>query len=295
LRLVAYAKSGSAHVGVEREDGIAPIHGYTSLLDLLDDSDTGLNRAREAARSAETVEPDRILAPYRPRVMLASGINFASHMEEEPGARFTDEPYLFSKLPRAVIGPGDAIVIPYPNLCADYEVELAVVIGRKAKDVPAERAAEYVFGYTLHHDVSARTIQFKESQLTLGKNLDTFAPLGPAIVTADEIPDYRKLRLRTMLNGDVVQDESAGNMRWGPEIMIAWISSMITLEPGDLISMGSPAGCGTFRNPQVFLKPGDVVTISASQIGDLTNPVVAGPYYDERSWEEVVAPTHLEI
>ena len=144
----------------------------------------------------------------------------------------------------------------------DYEVELAVVIGTAAKGVPGDRALEHVFGYTVHNDVGSRRIQFKESQITLGKNPDTFAPLGPEIVTTDEIPDPGALHIESRVNGDIRQSASCGGMRFDVPTVIEWISSLITLEPGDVITMGTPAGCGTFRDPPVWLEPGDTVTVS---------------------------------
>ena len=187
-----------------------------------------------------------------------------------------EEPFFFSKLPSAVIGPGEPIRIPRPSTLADYEVELAMVIGTPGYRIPEQRALEHVFGWTILHDVSARDVQFKDSQITLGKNPDTFAPIGPEIVTADELGDPSTLRVSTTLNGRTMQDSSTSEMLFGPAKLLAFVADLITLEPGDLVTTGSPAGVGTFRDPPVYLQPGDSVTVSIDRIGDLTNPVEAG-------------------
>jgi 2-keto-4-pentenoate hydratase/2-oxohepta-3-ene-1,7-dioic acid hydratase in catechol pathway len=151
-----------------------------------------------------------------------------------------------------------------------------MVIGTRAYRVPEDRALEHAFGWTILHDVSAREIQFKDNQLTLGKNPDTFAPIGPEIVTADELGDWSTLRVSTTLNGDVMQDSPTAEMLFSPGRLLSFLTDLITLEPGDVVTTGSPAGVGTFRDPPVYMKDGDTVTVSVDRIGDLTNPVVAG-------------------
>ncbi len=276
MRLVTYEKDGRAGVGIRTDAGIAAT-GYESMLDLIADGDEGLARARAADRR---VQPDRLLAPIpRPPKILCSGINYASHKDENPGAEFNPEPYFFSKLPSAVIGPGDPIVIPSPDSQIDYEVELALVIGKPAKHVPARRALEHVFGYTVLHDVSARDIQFKPiqgGQITLGKGVDTFCPLGPEIATSDEITDPSELHVGTVVNGERRQSSPTSDMLFSVPELIEFLTEIITLEPGDVISTGSPAGVGTFMDPPRYLKPGDEVAVEVEEIGVLTNPVVAG-------------------
>lgn len=282
MRILSYLDGGRPRVGVRVDGGVAPT-SYTDLKALVADLEAGrvrIEREAEAAgREGRLVRPERVLAPLRPGKMFGSGINFVSHLDEEPGATLPEEPFFFSKLPSSVVGPDDEIVLPFAGLDVDYEVELAVVIGRTAKSVPYERALEHVYGYTVHDDVGSRRVQFKEAQITLGKNPDTFAPLGPEIVTADEIPDPTTLHIESRVNGELRQSESCGAMRFDVPTAIEWISSLITLEPGDVITMGTPAGCGTFRDPPIFLEPGDTVTVSERTIGELTNPVVAGPNY----------------
>jgi 2-keto-4-pentenoate hydratase/2-oxohepta-3-ene-1,7-dioic acid hydratase in catechol pathway len=151
-----------------------------------------------------------------------------------------------------------------------------MVLGRRAYRVAEADALAHVFGWTILHDVSARDIQFKDVQITLGKNPDTFAPIGPEIVTADELGDPSTLRVSTTLNGRTMQDSSTSEMLFSPAKLLAVITDLITLEPGDMVTTGSPAGVGTFRDPPVYLQPGDSVTVSIDRIGDLTNPVEAG-------------------
>jgi len=276
MRLVTYEKDGVAAVGARTNEGIMAT-GYTSMLDLIADGEKGLFRARAAD---QLVHPDRLLAPIpRPPKILCSGINYASHKEENPGAEFNPEPYFFSKLPSSVVGPGEPIVIPTADSEIDYEVELAFVIGKPAKHVPAKEALEHIFGYTVLHDVSARHIQFKPiqgGQITLGKGVDTFCPLGPEIATSDELTDPSALHVRAFVNGEQRQSSPTSDMLFDVPFLIEFLSEIITLEPGDVISTGSPAGVGTFMDPPAYLKPGDEVTVEVEEIGALTNPVVAG-------------------
>jgi 2-keto-4-pentenoate hydratase/2-oxohepta-3-ene-1,7-dioic acid hydratase in catechol pathway len=175
-----------------------------------------------------------------------------------------------------VIGPGEPIVIPRENTETDYEVELAMVIGRPAKRLDAGSALDAVFGWTILDDVSARNVQFKENQITLGKGPDTFCPLGPEVVTADELGDWESLHVSTTLNGETMQSSPTSEMVFAPPVLLAFLTALVTLEPGDVVSTGTPAGVGCFRHPPVYLRPGDEVIVSVDRIGDLTNPVVAG-------------------
>jgi 2-keto-4-pentenoate hydratase/2-oxohepta-3-ene-1,7-dioic acid hydratase in catechol pathway len=246
------------------------------MLDLIDDGPEGLARAAAAAERGEPVEGAALLAPLRPGKILCSGINYASHAEENPDAKMPEEPFFFSKLPSAVIGPGQAIVIPRPTTLTDFEVELSMVIGTRAKKLSQADALDHVFGWTILHDVSAREVQFKDAQITLGKNPDTFAPIGPEIVTSDELGDWSTLRVSTTINGQTMQDSATSDMLFSPARLLEFLTDLITLEPGDVVTTGSPAGVGFFRDPPVYLQPGDVVTVAVDRIGDLTNPVEAG-------------------
>jgi 2-keto-4-pentenoate hydratase/2-oxohepta-3-ene-1,7-dioic acid hydratase in catechol pathway len=273
VRLVTFQAGGNVGVGVRR-DGVLLDTGYTSMVDLIRDGERGLERAEVASQE---VSADRMLAPIpRPPKILCSGVNYASHADENPDAVMPTEPFFFSKLPSAVIGPGEPIVIPTPETKTDYEVELAMVIGREGKRLSEDSALEHVFGWTILHDVSARDVQFKDNQLTLGKGPDTFSPLGPEIVTADELGDWSTLRVSTTVNGETMQDSPTSQMLFSPGRLLEFATGLVTLDAGDVVTTGSPAGVGCFRDPPVYLKPGDEVTVSVDRIGGLTNPVVAG-------------------
>jgi 2-keto-4-pentenoate hydratase/2-oxohepta-3-ene-1,7-dioic acid hydratase in catechol pathway len=211
----------------------------------------------------------------RPSKIVAVGLNYRDHGEEQ-GATLPERPLLFAIWPNALIGPGEPIVIPTPETKTDYEVELALVIGKRAKRLSEDSALGHVFGWTILQDVSARDVQFKDNQLTLGKGPDTFAPLGPEIVTADELGDWSTLRVSTTVNGETMQDSPTSEMLFSPGRLLEFATGLVTLDPGDVLTTGSPAGVGCFRDPPVYLKPGDEVTVSVDRIGDLTNPVVAG-------------------
>jgi 2-keto-4-pentenoate hydratase/2-oxohepta-3-ene-1,7-dioic acid hydratase in catechol pathway len=275
MRLVTYELDGRSGVGIRRRAAIVDT-GYGSMLELIYDGARGLERAAEAADRADPLEGARLVAPVRPGKILCSGINYASHKEENPNATMPEEPFFFSKLPSAVIGPSAPIVIPREATQTDYEVELALVIGRTARRARQANALEHVFGWTILNDVSARDVQFKDMQITLGKNPDTFAPIGPEIVTADELGDPASLRVSTTLNGETMQDAPTSEMLFTPARLIEFLTDLITLDPGDVVTTGTPAGVGCFRDPPVYLQPGDEVTVSVDRIGDLTNPVRAG-------------------
>jgi 2-keto-4-pentenoate hydratase/2-oxohepta-3-ene-1,7-dioic acid hydratase in catechol pathway len=261
-----------------------------SMLELIRGGDATLKRARQALAFAEknpkaakrfTYDLDRIrvLAPIRrPGKIFCSGLNYRSHVEENPAAAFLSDPRFFVKVSSAVIGPGEAIRWPGEQFQVDYEVELAVVIGRAARRLTQGNSLAHVFGYTIFHDVSARWVQFKDKNEDMGKNFDTFAPMGPCLVTADEIPDPAKLRLSLKLNGQLMQDRTNEDWCFPLPRLLEWLTMGATLEPGDVVTTGTPAGIGYFRKPQVFLKPGDVCELEISGIGRLVNPVVKDEY-----------------
>jgi 2-keto-4-pentenoate hydratase/2-oxohepta-3-ene-1,7-dioic acid hydratase in catechol pathway len=210
----------------------------------------------------------------RPGKIVCVGLNYRDHAEEQ-GVDLPAAPLLFAKYTTALIGPGDAIVIPPTVTKCDYEAELGVVLGRTVKGVSTENALEAVAGYVVANDVSARDLQFADGQWTRGKSPDTFCPIGPLVPAAD-VPDPHALPIRALVNGDVLQDSSTANMIFGIDEVISYASQTSTLEAGDLILTGTPAGVGVFRDPQRLLQPGDVVTIEIDGLGELTNPVVAG-------------------
>jgi len=210
----------------------------------------------------------------RPGKIICVGLNYRDHAEEQ-GAELPNAPLLFAKWPNALIGPGEAIVIPPLVQQADYEAELGVVIGATVRNVSKENAFEAVRGYVCANDVSARDLQFADGQWTRGKSPDTFCPVGP-LVPAAEVPDPHNLRIRAIVSGEVLQDSTTANLIFGVDEIIAYISQTITLEPGDLILTGTPAGVGVFRTPKRLLRDGDVVTIEIEGLGELTNPVRSG-------------------
>jgi 2-keto-4-pentenoate hydratase/2-oxohepta-3-ene-1,7-dioic acid hydratase in catechol pathway len=261
-----------------------------SMLELIRGGDAALKHAKQALAFAEKnprrakaftydLATVKVLAPIpRPGKIFCSGLNYRSHVEENPAATFLADPRFFVKVSSAVIGPGDAIRWPGEKFQVDYEVELAVVIGRPARRLTQANALRHVFGYTVFHDVSARWVQFKDKNEDMGKNFDTFAPMGPCLVTADEIRDPAKLRLTLKLNGQLMQDRTNEDWCFPLPRLLEWLTMGTTLEPGDVISTGTPAGIGFFRKPQVFLKQGDVCELEISGIGKLVNPVVKDEY-----------------
>ena len=210
----------------------------------------------------------------RPGKIVCVGLNYRDHAEEQ-GAELPAAPLLFAKWTTALVGPGEPIVIPPIVGKADYEAELGVVIGERVKDVSKENAFEAVRGYLCANDVSARDLQFGDGQWTRGKSPDTFCPVGP-MTPRDEVSDPHALGIRAIVSGEVLQDSTTANLIFGIDEVIAYASQTTTLEPGDLILTGTPAGVGVFRDPQRLLQPGDEVTIEIDGLTSLTNPVVAG-------------------
>ena len=218
--------------------------------------------------------PDNGLPFARPGKIVCVGLNYRDHAEES-GMELPERPLLFAKWPSSLIGPGEPIVLPEQAREVDYEAELGVVIGTRASRVAVEDALDHVSGYLCANEVSARDVQFADGQWTRGKSFDTFGPVGP-VVPASEVPDPQALRIRCLLNGDVVQDSSTAQMVFTVAEVIAFVSDGITLEPGDLILTGTPAGVGLGRKPPVYLADGDEVTVEIEGIGSLTNPVRRG-------------------
>ncbi|MGQ9674168.1 MAG: fumarylacetoacetate hydrolase family protein [Chloroflexota bacterium] len=217
-----------------------------------------------------------ILAPIaNPHKMLFLGLNYADHAAET-GKAITSVPTIFAKFDNAIIGPGEPIVLPKaaPDH-VDLEAELAVVIGRPAKHVAIEDAFSYVAGYTVINDVSARDLQGQQTQWVMGKTPDTFAPMGPHIVTAEEVPDPHSLAVRSWLNGQLMQDSNTSNLIFNIPFLVHHISQFVTLVPGDIIATGTPPGVGYVRKPPIYLRPGDVVRVEVEGVGVLENPVVA--------------------
>jgi 2-keto-4-pentenoate hydratase/2-oxohepta-3-ene-1,7-dioic acid hydratase in catechol pathway len=222
----------------------------------------------------------KLLAPLQPTAILCIGLNYRKHAEEGK-AKIPEWPVLFMKSPGAVQNPGDPIQLPtkLKSTQVDYECELGVVIGKTCKNVKKADALNYVLGYTCANDVSARDWQkdFGGSQWCRGKTFDTFAPLGPCLVTADEIPNPNALRIKTVLNGVTLQDWTTEDMIFDVRTLIEFLSGSTTLLPGTIILTGTPHGVGMARDPKIFLKPGDTCSIEIEKIGTLTNPVIDEP------------------
>jgi 2-keto-4-pentenoate hydratase/2-oxohepta-3-ene-1,7-dioic acid hydratase in catechol pathway len=276
LKLVTYSTGGGAPRVGQIEDGeIRPL-GDGTLLEYILYGRTP-DRQPSGAGEAVSLEEAKIHPPIaRPGKVIAIGLNYEDHAAET-GAEIPEKPIVFAKYPNTIIGPGAPIRIPPITEQADYEAELAVVIGDRAKNVSEGEALDYVFGYTNSNDVSARDLQFSEGgQWTRSKSLDTFCPIGPYVATRDEVPDPQNLFIRAILNGETVQDGTTSKMIFSVAELVSFLSRGMTLEPGDVIITGTPPGVGMARDPQLWLKPGDEITIEIEGLGSLTNPVEAG-------------------
>ena len=236
-----------------------------------------LTSSTSAERNKATVKKGEITlsAPivFPPKI-ICLGLNYRDHAEEA-GAKIPDEPVIFMKPRTSIIGPDEPVVKPSFVQRLDYEVELAIVIGRDGKNVPLSEAKEHIFGYTAFNDISARDIQFKDGQWTRGKSFDTFAPIGPCITTAKQIGDPNNLRVYTRVNNEVRQNSSTRNMVFNVYEVVHQLSRVMTLEPCDIIATGTPSGVATFMKPKPrYLKPGDIVEVEVEGIGTLRNPII---------------------
>jgi 2-keto-4-pentenoate hydratase/2-oxohepta-3-ene-1,7-dioic acid hydratase in catechol pathway len=284
MKLVTFTTNDTPRLGAVRGDRVIDLAQASGgrlpadMIALLEGGEPALRLAREIAGGAATGLPlsqVTLLTPVpRPSKVIAIGLNYMDHIREGDEERPTT-PVIFAKFTTAIIGPGAAIRWD-PALTAkvDYEVELAVVIGRTARRVSEDEALDYVAGYTVGNDVSARDLQFGDGQWVRAKSLDTFCPMGPWLVTRDEIPDPQALPVRSTLNGQVMQDSTTAEMIFPVAELIAFSSRAFTLLPGDVIMTGTPHGVGAFRDPPVFLGDGDTITVEVGSIGQLTNPCI---------------------
>ena len=284
MRLVTFEVGEGARLGALKDGRVIDLAEASGgrlpgdMLAFLQQGEATMELAREAVQGAGNgvlLSEVTLLAPVpSPPKDVGIGLNYMDHCLEndlEPPER----PVIFAKFSTAVIGPGEAIRwSPALTRKVDYEVELAVIMGRAARRVPAAEALSYVAGYTVGNDVSARDLQFGDGQWVRGKSPDTFCPLGPWLVTQDEIPDPHTLPLRCTLNGQVMQDSNTSELIFKVDQLIEFISHAFTLLPGDVIMTGTPSGVGAFRSPPVFLKDGDVVTVEVEGLGQLTSPCV---------------------
>jgi 2-keto-4-pentenoate hydratase/2-oxohepta-3-ene-1,7-dioic acid hydratase in catechol pathway len=289
MKLITYDHKGQTDLGalVAGADGEAvfSLHHLnprlpSDMIAFLEAGKPALALAQQAVAAASPaqglpVAAVTLKAPIpRPGKIIAIGQNYLAHAQES-NASAPPFPIIFAKYANSVIGPGQPIVIPAAVQKPDYEGELAVVIGRRGRNIPEAEALDYVAGYMPLNDVSARDWQGRTSQWVIGKTPDTFCPMGPALVTADEIPDIQNLWLRTIIGDEVLQEGHTSLMIFSVAHLIADMSQVMTLEPGDVIATGTPAGIGAARTPPRWLRPGDVVRIEIERIGVLENPVVA--------------------
>ena len=254
--------------------------GFDDLLSVISGGADALDRVSRWLYSQPRSEPldlaaTRLRAPIpSPGKIICIGLNYRDHAAESKMA-LPEVPTVFAKFGNTVTGHLHPIVLPKNSVKPDYEAEFAVVIGQGGRHIPEAAWRDHVFGYTIVNDVSARDFQMATSQWTMGKTFDTFAPMGPVIVTADEIEDPHNLAISLTLNGEVMQSSNTSNLIFGVPQLIAFLSSVMTLAPGDIISTGTPAGVGFARKPPRWLLPGDVAAVEVEGIGRLVNPVVA--------------------
>ena len=282
MRLVSFQSNGHSGAGLLREDRVFPLEnaGFPDALSFIAAGEKEQKRAEGLLRGASSrdllaLDSVRLSAPIpRPPKILCIGLNYRDHAKESK-MEVPSVPTVFAKYASSVIGPGEPIVLSSATQKPDYEAEFAVVIGKRAKHLARGQWKDCVFGYTIMNDVSARDVQLATSQWTLGKSFDTFAPMGPHVVTIDEVPDPHALDIRLSIGGETLQHSNTRELIFGVPELIEYLSRMITLEPGDIISTGTPAGVGLGRTPPRWLQPGEEVLIEIDKIGTLRNPVIA--------------------
>ena len=282
MKFVTFQHHHHAHAGVVISDEVISLAsaGFHSVLDVVQGGKEALRVVKSFAETGAegTMFPlssVKLLAPIpRPPKIICIGLNYRDHAIESK-MEIPKIPVVFSKYPSTVIATGESIVLPKNSTKPDYEAELAVVIGKNGRHVKAADWEEYVFGYTILNDVSARDFQMATSQWMIGKTFDTFAPMGPYLVTSDEIADAHNLNISLNINGETLQNSNTRELIFRIPQLIEYLSSVFTLEPGDVISTGTPSGVGLSFNPPRWLKAGDHVTVKIDGLGELTNPVVA--------------------
>lgn len=281
MKLIRYGEAGKEKTGIILNDKKYDTSGFGEDYTEQFFKSDGLARLQQYVadnhdRLTEISDSERLGAPIaRPSKIVCIGLNYKDHAEETK-ALIPNEPIIFFKSTTALVGPNDDIVIPKNSVKTDWEVELAVVIGRKASYVEESEAMEYVAGYALHNDVSEREFQLERNGTwDKGKGCDTFAPVGPFLVTADEIDDVHNLKLWLTVNGKTMQNGSTSNLIFSIPFLVSYVSQFMTLLPGDMISTGTPAGVGLGFNPPVYLKPGDVVELGIDGLGTAKQTVKA--------------------
>lgn len=284
MKLISFRTTKGFRVGGLRDEAVvdlaaADVSLPSSMKELLSLGAEGLERAKRAVAAGKTIDSDTVeLAPVvpDPQKIICVGLNYADHARET-GKPPPDEPVIFCKFPTALLPHEGTIRLPAVSSEVDYEAEMVIVIGKGGRDVQERDAREHIAGYCIGNDVSARDWQMKKpgGQWLLGKSFDTFAPLGPALVTADEVKNPNDLAVRLRLNGKTMQDSRTSQFLFKVETLVAYVSQVCTLAAGDLIFTGTPPGVGVARKPQVFLQPGDVVEVEIESLGVLRNTVAA--------------------
>ncbi len=281
MRLIKYGEAGKEQIGVHIEGKNYDVSAFGGDYDESFFAENGLARLEEfvKANEGELIELPadvRLGAPFaRPSKIVCIGLNYRDHAEET-GAKIPEEPIIFMKSTTALIGPNDEVMIPRNSVKTDWEVEFCIVIGKKASYVEESEALDYVAGYVLHNDVSEREYQLERGGTwDKGKGCDTFAPMGPFMTTADEIPDINKVALWLKVNDKVYQNGNTSNLIFKVPALVSYVSQFMTLLPGDVISTGTPAGVGLGFNPAIYLKPGDVMELGADYLGVQRQTVVA--------------------
>jgi 2-keto-4-pentenoate hydratase/2-oxohepta-3-ene-1,7-dioic acid hydratase in catechol pathway len=277
MRLIRFGNSGAERPGLWKDGRIVDLRRHFPEMPDIGESffrDGWLAKAAGVVDEGRTVDV-RLGPPVaRPSKLICLGKNYLEHAQEG-NFDAPEKPLLFAKAPSALSGPRDPIILPRSCGQVDWEVELALVVGREGKRISRDRAWDYIAGYAVMNDVSGREAQFGDGQWFRGKSFDTFAPLGPALVTPDEIEDIGNLQLTATVDSQVMQTGNTGDLVFDIPHLLAYISEDITLLPGDVISTGTPAGVGIFRTPPITLAPGNVVTCRIDRLGELVNPVVA--------------------
>jgi len=279
MRFVTFAVDGKPRPGVLSGQTVSDLStaGFASLLDFIESGDDGRAKAEKLAASGGGYSLDKVklLAPIpKPRKLICVGLNYRDHAAET-NSEIPSVPTIFNKFATAVIAAGDNIVLPKVSKAPDYEAEFAFVIGRGGRNIACADWPKHVFGYTIVNDVSARDYQRATTQWLMGKTFDTFAPIGPWIVSADEIADPHNLDIQLEIGGERLQNSNTRELIFKIPDLIAYLSSVFTLEPGDIVSTGTPAGVGVARKPPRFLRHGDDVVVRIQSIGELRNPVIA--------------------
>lgn len=280
MKLATFEMNGNKEVGAIKGEFIVSLNKLLNRpeLTMMDLVEQGLGYIKEIDSKVKDANPDfklqdvTLTAPLeRPKKVVCVGNNYMDHCREQ-NVEPPKSPMIFSKWSSCVVGYKDVIELPAESQQVDYEAELGLIIGKKGKNIESEKALDYVFGYLAVNDISARDVQFADGQWVRGKSYDTFIPTGPYILTADEVDDPHNLAIRTLVNGEVLQDSNTKEMIYNSNYIISYLSKGFTFEPGDLVATGTPHGVGVFRDPQIFLEDGDEVVVEIEKLGKLTNP-----------------------